>query len=318
MAARWAVGVDVGGTTIKTVVSNAAGQAVLRRTDPTPHGAQEVVATVARVVSEVDADLEAGRVREGARALAPEEVVHPVGVDVPGIVDEDAGVAVLSVNLGWGRVPMRLDLERALGRPVSLGHDVRSGAWAESRWGAAGPHCVYLALGTGLAAAVVLDGRPVVSGGWAGEVGQMLVPDPDSPGSLARLEDVVSAGALARRWARSRPAGTRGRVVEEGALGVLREVERGDAEAARVWDTGLDALAELVARTACLLGPVDVVIGGGLAGAGRARLVEPLRNRVADLLTVCPPPRVLVAGLGPWSQALGSAGRALAASGEGG
>ncbi|MDO4242638.1 MAG: ROK family protein [Actinomyces sp.] len=311
MAARWAVGVDVGGTTIKTVLADGAGEAVLRRTDPTPHGGQAVVDAVARIVAALDADLEAGRVCAGARRLTADEVARPVGVDVPGIVDERAGLAVLSVNLGWRGFPMRLDLEQALGRPVSLGHDVRSGAWAESRWGAAGRDCLYLALGTGLSAALVIDGTPVVCGGWAGEVGQMLVPDPDAPGSSVRLEEVASAGALARRWAGSRPVDTRRLVLEEGALGLLREVEAGDAEAVRVWDTGLDALAELIARTTCLLGPLDVVIGGGLAGAGETRLLEPLRQRVAALLTVCPPPRVLAAGLGPWSQALGSAGRAL-------
>lgn len=311
MSARLALGIDVGGTTIKTVLADASGRRVLSRQDPTPYGEHSVVAAVARVVAELDEGLARGRVHDGRRAVAPAEVVRCVGVDVPGIVDESTGTAVLSVNLGWRDVPMRERLEAALGRPVSLGHDVRSGAWAEARWGRAAQSCLYLAVGTGVAAAVLIEGRPVVTGGWAGEVGQMLVPDPDDPGRLTRLEAVASAGAVARRWSTCLPETVRDAVLDAGAEGVTRALRHGDAQARRVWDTALDALADALARTACTLGPLDVVIGGGLVNAGEDLLLAPLRQRIAELLVVSPPPRVLAARLGSWSQALGSAGRAL-------
>lgn len=311
MTARYAVGVDVGGTAIKTVLADAAGRALLQREDPTPRGVEPLLEAVRQLVAEVEAAVAAGTVADGPEPVRPEQVAPTVGVDVPGIVDESTGTAVLSVNLGWQDVPMARLLSEALGRPVSLGHDVRSGAWAEARWGAGSSSCMYLALGTGVAAVFIIDGRPVVSGGWAGEVGQALVPDPDRPGRLERFEAVASAGALARRLAATREPGRRQEVEAAGALGVQIAMEAGDREAQRVWDTALDAQAEVIARSVCMLGPLDVVIGGGLMKAGRRLLFEPLTERVSRLLTVSPVPRVVPAALGAWAQALGSAGRAL-------
>ena len=51
----------------------------------------------------------------------------------------------------------------------------------------------------------------------------------------------------------------------------------GDREARRVWDTGLDALADLIACGAGLLGPLDVVVSSDLTRAGEAVFLEPLR-----------------------------------------
>ena len=60
-----------------------------------------------------------------------------VGVVVPGVVDEAAGVAVWSANLGFRDVPLR-DLlgERGSACRTALGHDVRAGGLAEARLGA--------------------------------------------------------------------------------------------------------------------------------------------------------------------------------------
>lgn len=267
--------------------------------------------TITGIVTELRRDLLRRRIERDGVPVRPDEVCPRIGVDTPGVVDDTTGVAVLAVNLGWKDVPVRDLLQEALGVPVSYGHDVRSGAWAESRWGAGSADSLYLALGTGIAGVVVLGGRPVVTGGWAGEIGQVLVPDPDRPGLSARFEAVSSAGAIARRYAATRPGAERDEVVAAGALGVQRAMEAGDPVARRVWDTALDATADVVAHTVCLLGPLDVVVGGGLMRAGEELLFEPLRRRVADRLVVAPTPRIAPARLGPWAQALGSAGRAL-------
>ncbi|SPT52558.1 Glucokinase [Actinomyces bovis] len=315
MSPRFAIGVDVGGTAIKTVLADATGRAVFQREVPTPEGVEALLKAVAKAVAAIEMQVSVGQVSGGDTVVTPVDICRTVGVDVPGIVDESKGIAVLSVNLGWQDVPMAQLLEEALGRPVSLGHDVRSGAWAEARWGAGSDNCMYLALGTGIAAVFIVDGHPVVSGGWAGEIGQALVPDPDHPGQLERFEAVASAGALAKRLADTRAPKDRDDVVAAGALGVQMALEVGDPLAQRVWDTALDAQAEVIARAVCMLGPLDVIIGGGLMKAGEKLLFEPLTERVSKLLTVSPVPRIVPAALGAWAQALGSAGRVLTAEG---
>lgn len=115
-----ALAVDVGGTTIKAAVVRADGTLSTVATAPTPRGADATVAAVAALL-----------------ATFPATVSGPVGVVVPGIVDETRGVGVLSANIGWYDAPLRDLLTDALGREVVLGHDVRSGALAEARWGRA-------------------------------------------------------------------------------------------------------------------------------------------------------------------------------------
>lgn len=324
-ASRCALGIDVGGTAIKAVVCDARGGLLSSLERPTPRSLEGLTHEVGWAVAELRDRISRGRVHHcaesggaGGRPVVLADLVPSVGVAVPGIVRESEGMAVASVNLGWRDVPMRDRMEEGLGLPVVLSHDVRAGAWAESHWGAGGPDCLYLAVGTGIASVLMLGGSPVDGGGWAGEVGLIPLPDPDRPGSGVRLESIASASAMALRYAATLPGGISGppglRARSQGSLGVLRAMEAGDERATRIWGTALDALADLIATGACLLGPLDVVIGGGLMRAGQEHFFAPLRQRVSQRLELVPAPRVLPAALGSWSQALGSAGRAMAAA----
>jgi glucokinase len=107
-----------------------------------------------------------------ARADGLEPVA--VGIAVPGVVDEENGVAVWSSNVGFRDVPLRARVEERLGLPAALGHDVRVGGIAEARLGAGRGerHVLFAAIGTGIAAALVVNGaattartaRPASSG----------------------------------------------------------------------------------------------------------------------------------------------------------
>ena len=117
--------------------------------------------------------------------------------------------------------------ERELGLPVAFGHDVRAAGDAEHRLGAAAAYgdVVVLAIGTGIAGALVLDGRPYAGGGFAGEIGHAL-GDPQGErcacGAIGCLETISSAGAIARRY--SAASGIRRR----GARDVLAAATAGD------------------------------------------------------------------------------------------
>lgn len=286
-----ALGVDIGGTTIK--VGRVAGDGTLTdtRTVPTPrdpHALADVIAA------------EADRTPEPA-----------IGVVNPGIIDERTGVVTFAANLGWRDLPLQAILERRLARPVLLGHDVRAGALAESLWGAgaggagAAADMLFIPLGTGIASALVLDG--VVRGtGWAGEVGQVLVPDPDRPGARIPFEQISSASALAGRYA----AATGSTDVSAGARGVLERMAAGDATATDVVRTAIETLADLLADAAGLLGPMPIVIGGGLAEAGDA-VLGPLRTALAQRLPAELRPPVRAAVLGSWAGCLGAGALAL-------
>ena len=248
--------------------------------------AQEIGSAIQSLCAGLADDL-SGEV-SGAAALV-------VGVSVPGVVDEDEGRVRRSETLGLEDAPLASLVRRSLssqasgspglsgGLEVRLYQDAGCGAWAESQWGAAGRNCLYLAVGERISSAVLLGGAPVLGEGWAGQVGRILVPDPDWSGERARLEDVASVCAMVRRHtagmlddsAAPEPGGCEDASDESfaqcatGLESLLGAIASGDREARRVWDTGLDCLAELIAQGVGLLGPLDVVVNSELMRAAR-------------------------------------------------
>ncbi|SDE01131.1 ROK family protein [Auraticoccus monumenti] len=293
---RAAIGLDVGGTATKAVVCDDDGQILARAEVPTPPQAVGLMDSLAAVVVTLEAAVPAGTVLEPAVALC-----------VPGIVDDTRGVAVHSTNLGWRDAPLAAQLAERLGRPALLGHDVRAGGLAELRWGAAAGSAsmMFVAVGTGIATALVLDGRPVVAGGYAGESGHVLVPDPDS-GQPVLLEQVASASAIARRWSE------RSGRTAAGSLEVFQAAEQEDPVAAEVIADAVEVLADVLACQLALVGPVPVVVGGGLSKAGDA-VLRPLRSEIDRRLVLFDAPPVTAARLGSWAGAMGSAALALGA-----
>jgi glucokinase len=220
---------------------------------------------------------------------------------VPGVVDDANGIAVWSENLNWTDVPFAALVRERCGVPTVLGHDVRAGALAETRIGAARgmSDVVYLSIGTGIAAGIVLGGRLHAGDGYAGEIGHTPAghDEPCACGGRGCLEAIASAAAIARRYtARSgRPA-----------AGAAEVLAARDPDALAVWDEALDALAGALAWIASVLAPETVVIGGGLSQAGPA-LFDPLNERIPRRLTFQRVPRLVPAALGDRAGCMGAA-----------
>ncbi|SEA58913.1 ROK family protein [Leifsonia sp. 21MFCrub1.1] len=289
---------DVGGTDTKAALVDAAGRLVQVVRIPTPHAGD---ATGDAVVAAIAA------VAERFRAEHPGVVPQAAGLLVPGHVDDDAGVGIFAENLGWRDFPFRDRAEAALGVPVAFSHDVRGAGEAEHRLGAAAPYrdVVVMAIGTGIAGAIFLDGRLHTGGGLAGEMGHSRVADGPlcACGGIGCLEAVASAAAIARRY----NALTGSDV--PGAREVLALAQSGDEAARAVWDSAVDALALDLSHTVALLAPEAVVIGGGLAQAGPA-LFEPLAEKLDAILTFHRRPVLLPASIGENAGLIGAALRA--------
>jgi glucokinase len=296
---------DVGGTDMKSALIDQAGRVLGLRRTPTPLDGPDPAGAVVAALAEL---------ARGHRAESPGVDPVAVGISVPGLVDERAGVGVFASNLGWRDAPIRALAERAIGLPVAFGHDVRAAGDAEHRLGAARGYgdVVVLAIGTGIAGAIVLDGRPYAGGGFAGELGHSLA-DPLGErcacGAVGCLETIASAGAIARRYTAA--SGT----PVSGARDVLAAATAGDPVAKRVWNDAVEALAEELARLVATLAPEAVIIGGGLAEAGPA-LFGPLGARLDALLSFHRRPALVHAELGDDAGLLGTAlaARDLAAS----
>ena len=294
---RVVIALDVGGTGMKCA---------LVRPDGTVHHAERHPTLAARGPEAVIANIL--DVADGLAGKARADGLEPVaaGVAVPGVVDEESGVAVWSANVGFRDVPMRDLIAGRLGLPAALGHDVRVGGMAEARLGAGHGrrHVLFIAIGTGIAAAHVVDGRALAGAhGAAGEVGHVIVR-PGGPtcncGAKGCLEAVASASAIGRRYAEL--SGITGAA----AFDVAARAAAGEALATAVWRDAVEALADGLLTAQALYDAGIVVLGGGLAEAGEA-LLAPLRTALDQRTTFHRMPDLVRAALGDTAGCLGAA-----------
>ncbi|WP_065961024.1 ROK family protein [Streptomyces sparsogenes] len=292
------IALDVGGTGMKAALVGADGALLHEERRPTgrERGPEAVVATILDFAAELRA---IGEQRYGQPAAA-------AGVGVPGVLDEERGIAVFAANLGWRDVPLRALLaERLAGTPVALAHDVRMGGLAEGRIGAGegARRFLFVSLGTGIAGAIGIDGRVDPGAhGSSGEIGHIVVR-PGGPvcgcGQYGCLETVASASAVGRAWALA--SGD----PEADAADCAKAVESGDPRAAAVWQEAVSALADGLVTGLTLLDPGVMIIGGGLAEAGET-LFAPLRTAVRERITFQRLPSIVPAALGDTAGCLGA------------
>lgn len=290
------VGLDVGATKTLGVALDAQGVVMAEERAATEPGPVGVVDSAVRVVTAL-------------RRTTGDPLTGPLGVGVPGLVDADRGSIVQAVNLGLDGEPLAVGdlLADRLGVPVRVENDVNVGALgASARCGV--DDLAYLAIGTGLAAGLVLGGRLRRGvAGAAGEIGHVPV-DPEGAwcrcGQRGCLETVASGSALAAAW----PVTT-----GSPAQAVFAAAGRGDPAAERVRDRFAGAVAEAVRLVALAVDPDVVVLGGGVADLGeplRACVEVALRRQAASsafLVSLDLASRVRVAGAGP----VGAIGAAL-------
>ena len=283
------IALDVGGTAMKGAVlrGDAAPPGYYAWSTPRADGPDVVVAAVLHAV-------------DALMLHAPDAV--GVGLVVPGFVDDLAGVAVYSENIGWRDVAFRDLVHERTGLPVGFGHDVRAGGLAERTLGAARgvDDVLFLPIGTGISGIMYVGGR-LVEGRDVGEIGHIDVGfDVECAcGGHGCLEAVASAASVARRY--SAITG----IVVPGAKEVLDLAASDDPVATRVWDDAVTGLARALATYVSLLCPERIVIGGGLSGAGEA-LLDPLRQRLRRLLVWQREPDIVTSLLADKAACLGA------------
>lgn len=337
---RWAVGVDLGGTKIATVLVDLDGNVVARDTRPTlaEEGADAVIQRIIDSVKGVAASVTPasagpdegdGAVRAEAGSAGSGEFGLPlvgVGIGSPGPIERATGTVLFAPNLAWDHVPIVSLLEKALRVPVYLDNDANLAGLGEARQGAARGYdnVVYVTVSTGIGGGIIADGK-VYHGSHdaAGEVGHMaIVPDGPSCGCGGRgcWEALASGTAMARRAREGLRAGAESSLNVGGPSGidgitaadVAEAAAAGDAFARRIIDETAVYLGIGVGNIINLLDPDIVVIGGGVSRIGEPLFV-PLRAE-AERRTVPGirgKARIVPAGLSQDSGVLGAAALAL-------
>ncbi|GAK58015.1 glucokinase [Candidatus Vecturithrix granuli] len=270
------LGVDIGGTNVKIGVINQEGVILEHRQIPTNvHRAPEnVIADIAAAANDVRAPLEA----QGQKILS-------LGVGVPGSIDWQEGVCRLLPNFpnGWRDVRLKEQLERHLELSTFMINDVRAITLAEKLFGAGKSvtSMIMAAIGTGIGGGIVINNELLIGrDGSAGELGHMNV-EPGGVvcgcGSRGCLECYASgpaiAGAALRALVQQNDTLIRELVKNDynkvTAAIVAEAAERGDQVAKDILTNAGKYIGQAMANVAVVVNPEMVVIGGGVAQAGR-------------------------------------------------
>lgn len=250
------IGIDIGGTKIEAVAIDEELNVLATFRGPVRPGPRGVTAGALEAIAAVGHD-------------ADDRIVS-IGVGVPGAIR--CGVVHHARNLGIESFDLQTAIAEETEASVRVSNDVNAaalGAWALR--GGASSSFAYLNLGTGMAAGLVLDGRVWEgSNGVAGEIGYISV-DPHGPahveGLAGTLEGYASGSGVVSQWG----------VAGASARDVFRAAEAGDAQAMHIRDGVYFGAANAVRTLALTFGADTIVIGGGLAGLGRA-LSEGMTN----------------------------------------
>ncbi|MFF5992112.1 ROK family glucokinase [Prauserella flavalba] len=304
-----AIGVDVGGTSVRAGVVDEQGALLDTARTGTPSGEVALEDAVTSVIEE----------------LRNRHEVGAVGLAVAAFVRPDRRGVLFAPHLAWRAAPVGDRIAKRVGLPVTLEHDANAATLGEHRFGAArGARVVTLvALGTGIGAGLLLDGR-IFRGahGVAPELGHLcVVPGgrPCSCGKYGCWERYCSGTALAataieflaRHPGRSTVlareiAGDPGSVTGRRVAGAARD---GDPVAQLAMAELARWLGEGLALVADVYDPEVIVIGGGVSESAPLFLDE-AREHYAHAVTGAghrPLARIRTAQLGDEAAIVGAA-----------
>lgn len=283
--------VDIGGTTIKSALVDSSFNMIATATAPTPKADSTGKDTV-RVIAQL------------IETLSLKGKVSSAGVGVPGIFDEENCVSRWAGNLGWKDLAIGDLLRNQLDLPVAFDHDVRAGALAELRAGAARgkSNAAFIAIGTGISAGLIIDGAIRSIGGYAGEIGHLNVGHSYQCvcGRLGCLEAISSALAISAAYAKQ--SGQDGVSAEK----VVSLASNGDVMASQIWNEALEALTRACEILITVLATEIIVFGGGVSRAGDA-LIRPISHSLDQSLTFQRKPELKIAHFGAQAGMIGCA-----------
>ena len=280
------VGVDLGGTKTAIVISEAPPAVLARVEFPTlpEQGPQPAISRILEAIERLLA-------QRGCGAHA----IRAIGVSCGSPLDRKRGVIQSPPNMAtWVDVPIRQILEERFGVPCMVENDANAGAVAEHRYGGGRgvQHMVFLTLGTGLGAGIIIHGR-VYHGAEdsAGEIGHVrLTPTgPVGYNKAGSVEGWASGGGMARlaahmvEIAEQRGESTiladRKKAGTLTAKDIAEAAQAGDKLASRVISISGRRLGQTIAILIDVLNPQRIVLGG-LARRFGSMLLDPMRKVV--------------------------------------
>lgn len=262
-------------------------------------------------------DVLAKEIKELAEKNGYENQIQCVGIGVPGLVNPDQGVVINAVNLGYDHVPFaKFMSERLNGIPVFIDNDVRTYTRGEAQQGAGkgSKNIICLTLGTGMAAGIMVNGEMITgSEFFAGELGHDYVPGNETPcncGKVGCVETIASATGISR-LAKEAVNNNKETILAEidgeiTSKDVYEASQKGDKVALEIFDYVGRTLGFKLLTTTVLLNPEVIIIGGGVAAAGKL-ITEPIERVLKEYYFNTTIPEIKIGELGDSAGLIGAA-----------
>ncbi|MEM7147225.1 MAG: ROK family protein [Verrucomicrobiota bacterium] len=276
---QYFAGLDVGGTTIKAILVDGAGEQVGDYVEVRSHASEGYRRTFEQLQEGLKLLCEQGGITE--------ESVGGIGLDVPAPCSKGVIWGKANLSADWVGVNIRDEFGEEVGKKVWMTNDGNAAALGEYllRADRLDSGLLFVAPGTGLGGGLVLPGGGLYEGarGLAMEVGDMSLPfleegrlPVDGRGREGCLEAWVSLIAIRRQLQialsadeyQEHPLNEGDAPIEEKAFQLRDYAEKGDALATEIFQDQAFKLGHALGDLASLLDPGLIVIGGGLAETG--------------------------------------------------
>lgn len=279
------IGLDIGGTKLMVAAANAEGRILRRVRAPTPAGLDEGLDQLHRMIA----------------AVAVGAAIAGIGAAIGGPLDPVRGIVSPLHQPAWRDVPLKALMEQRWGCPFAVDVDTNVAALGEYTIERLGVRrFLYITLSTGMGGGFLIDGAIYAGAGEAHpEIGHQAIPyrcaRPERVacecGAPDCLEALISGNAIRRIY--GKPA---------------------EQLAEREWDEVAYNLGQGLRNLATIYLPDLIVLGGGVAVGGGARLLSAACRVMAERLKLVPIPEVRLSRLGYDTALLGAlaiAGRVI-------
>ena len=264
---EYAIGIDLGGTSIKYALVDKAGNSFFEGKLPS-----FASVSAAKVMEQL---IKAATLLKDEAAKQDWNVLG-IGLGTPGIVDETNRIVLGGAEniIGWENIDVASLMEKQMSLPVGVGNDANLMGLGETKYGAGRgcTHVVFLTVGTGIGGAVIIDGK--LFNGYANrgtELGHVpLIANGEhcACGAVGCLEYYASTSALTRRFSILAKEQNLSFDTEINGELIVRLYHEDFPLAVECMNEHFYYLGRGIAGFVNIFSPQRIVIGGGVAESG--------------------------------------------------
>lgn len=290
------IGIDMGGTKVRTGICDLIGQPLAVDEFPTQTQKKTLLKALKQNVDKLLKNA----------ALKPDDILG-MGIGAPGMTDADRGVVIDAPSLSWSQYPLKKEAEALFPWPVMVDNDVNVAVLGEQWLGAAKgmKHVVLISIGTGVGCGMLINGQLYRGATWAaGEIGYMVtdmakarsadLPPPHE--GYGFLEQYVGGAGIVQSMKQEMKGQPEPLFPNNfSAKDVFQKAKDGDQAAVKVIDEVIDHIGFAVANMISIINPEVVLLGGGISRSADWFLPR-IQKTIQDFASVSAP--VLPTALG--------------------